>query len=595
LVIEHLRPTGKWQQLKGVAHGLRQPALTGELAITALPVEAPGAILAQLPQLLAEAPPDAAGETRATPEDRVAKLFAWAVCAVQRQHRIAVDDRLRVERMRAADGASAQFRLWLPSHSFRSSRVAVQWTLAAFNAAANGALGAERIERLREGAQQHLSPLAAAGLNRSLIVAAALRLDIPVAPFADLVIALGTGRHVRWMNSTITDRTPSLGVSIAKQKHQTARVLREAGLPGGVNQLVDSKEGAVEAAHSLGWPVVVKPADRDKGEGVAADLRDDESVAAAYEAARECSKSVLVEKWVAGHTHRLTVFEGSVVRVVRRVAGGVRGDGVHDVAALVQRLQSDAFHLEMARIHGSPLVQLDEEALGLLKQQGRAAAYVPAAGEHVRLRRRDNVSAGGTNEELDAADPLAVHPDNVRLALDAARLLRLDFAGVDLIIEDIARSWLDIGGLVCEVNAQPQIGTPRIYDMLLPAMMGPKCCIPAELFVCAAAGRESLVRELVDAGRFDVVADASGLRMNGMRVTGAFPDGFGSARAALLRPEAGSAACIVTPLDIVRHGLPLSRWDRIEIRDAGLADDERAALPHARAMAHADETYVTDS
>lgn len=77
---------------------------------------------------------------------------------------------------------------------------------------------------------------------------------------------------------------------------------------------------------------------------------------------------------------------------------------------------------------------------------------VPEQGRFVPLRSAANISLGGT--------PLSclsvAHPDNLELAIRAARLMRLDLAGIDLIIPDIARSWRETGGAICEVNAQPQ-------------------------------------------------------------------------------------------------------------------------------------------
>jgi cyanophycin synthetase len=54
---------------------------------------------------------------------------------------------------------------------------------------------------------------------------------------------------------------------------------------------------------------------------------------------------------------------------------------------------------------------------------------------------------------LDVSDE--VYPDNGLLALRAARIIGLDLAGVALISPDISCSWQEVGGAICEVNAQP--------------------------------------------------------------------------------------------------------------------------------------------
>ncbi|HVZ42474.1 MAG TPA: hypothetical protein VHA82_01590 [Ramlibacter sp.] len=586
MIIEHLCPAGEWRQLRGPAYGLQQSALIGELAVAPVaPAEGESVVQSVLRQarlVVSETPPRA-GDELLTGE-RLAHLFAWLAGAIQREWRIPVSERFHIERVEVPEGRQ-QFLVALPSPVARAGEVARRWAQGFVNHAMAGPLTPDHLKRVREWAERAFKPHADPRLNRFLIMSAAMRLEIPVQPLVSSVLLLGTGRHSRWMHSTITDRTPSIAVTFAKLKQDTARLLRMAGLPGGEHAMVPSRAAAIEAAARLGYPVVVKPADRDQGAGVAADLRDEAAVGEAYDEAMKHSERILVEKWVPGRTHRLTVFQGKVLRVTQRIAGGVIGDGVRDVSALVKAQQTGEFQQRIARHRGGPLLTLDDEALGMLRQDGRDAGYVPAAGEEVRLRRRDNVSAGGTNVELDPADANAVHPDNIELAIEAARVLRLDFAGVDLITTDISRSWLEVGGLVCEVNAQPQVGAPRFYDSLLPQLMGPETRIPVTLVVCAAAGRPECRKKLVAEARFDAVSDAGGIFASGRRVTGRFSDGFAAARALLMRSDTASGACVMTPEEIFRFGLPVDRFDRVIWADASSFDPaERERLAAVAAM-----------
>ncbi|MBY0238604.1 MAG: hypothetical protein K2X55_04750 [Burkholderiaceae bacterium] len=76
---------------------------------------------------------------------------------------------------------------------------------------------------------------------------------------------------------------------------------------------------------------------------------------------------------------------------------------------------------------------------------------MPETGRVVTLRRTANISTGGLAFDVSAD----VHPDNRLVAERAAALLGLDIAGIDFLCPDISRSWRDVGGAVCEVNAQP--------------------------------------------------------------------------------------------------------------------------------------------
>lgn len=576
-----------WHREPGLSFGLQQPALIGSVRLGPQAGRHSAALERLLARLLDEpAPPSQKGQA---PSERAAVLFAWAHGQVQRQSRIAVSERFHLHRARGRASDEPFWEFALPAPEPKAAQLALRWTQAVFGHAAAGLTQAQA-EALREQIHEQLRPFANPGLNAFSIVMAAHRAGIPLQKLTRDVVVLGTGNRSRWMESTLTDATSSIGCRIAKTKHATSRVLRAAGLPGGVNLVVRSAEEAVAAAAQLGYPVVVKPADQDQGLGVSADLRDAAAVAEAFAQAAPHSQLILVEKWAPGFTHRLTVFNGKVIRVTRRIAGGVVGDGVRDVAALVALQQQSPQQQRALRRLGKVLLSLDPEALGLLRQNGLEPGHVPAPGEYVRLRRRDNINAGGTNEAVAVAD---VHPDNLRLAVDAASLLRLDFAGVDLITQDAARSWLEAGGLICEVNSQPQMGAraePALYQQVLRELVGDDCRVPARLRVCASAEpaqrgalQEALAQEAGGVSAHD------GLWLAGRRVTAAFEDGFSAARALLRRTDVGSALCLMTLPELRRSGLPLDLWDEIELpAPDALEPQEKLLLPavQERVRAH---------
>jgi len=95
----------------------------------------------------------------------------------------------------------------------------------------------------------------------------------------------------------------------------------------------------------------------------------------------------------------------------------------------------------------------------------------------VFLRNNANLSTGGTAEDITDI----VHPDVVARASDAARIVGLDIAGIDIVADDIALPLEEQQGAVIEVNASPGLrmhlepteGTPQdvgaaIVDTLFP-------------------------------------------------------------------------------------------------------------------------------
>lgn len=540
---------------------------------------AKGVLAAQLPRWMTPVDSGAHSGDQVPAGVVTLALLSDLIQAVQLEAGIAVSKSLPVQ-LRALKGADAT--LYLPSQHYKATEIAINWASEVLNALLAGGLDFDLIAAL-DKAHHWLKPFAEQGVNNFFILQASYATGVPVFRPVQGLLVLGTGCRSRWLKSLISEVTPMLGMQFAQGKPVTAALLHAAGLPGGIHHLVTTREQAMAAAEALGYPVVVKPADADRGAGVAAGLTSAQSVALAYDAAVKVSLNVLVERWAPGDTHRLTVQDGQVIRVVRRIAGGVVGDGVHMISELVGLFQQTPQQQRFARRLGHQPLSLDDEAMALLGERGLTAQSRPEEGAYIKLRRRDNVNAGGTNEELAPGDPCVVHPDNVRLAIEAARVLRLDFSGIDLITTDIAQSWLEVGALICEVNACPQMGgtnDPGLYQEVLARMFPSGAEIPAELLVVPAQPLEQerikdrLLRECSGVP----VSLASGLWIDGRRSTPAFKHSFDAAQSLLQRREAHYAICCMTANDIHQFGLPLRKWDAVRVVADAVFTHEEAEL-----------------
>ncbi|MBU4397708.1 MAG: ATP-grasp domain-containing protein, partial [Planctomycetes bacterium] len=301
-----------------------------------------------------------------------------------------------------------------------------------------------QIERLRDLAQD-----VCLGPSTGAIVEAARARGIPFRRMnANSLVVFGHGRWQRRIQAAETDRTGAIAESIAQDKELTREFLRAAGVPTPCGRAVADAEDAWQAAREIGTPVVVKPRDGNQGRGVAANLNTRKQVTAAYEAAKQESDSVLVEKFAPGHDYRLLVVGERVVAAARREPAQVVGDGVHTINQLIERENADPRRGEH---HATMLskIKLDPVALAVLTEQGFTPETVPPAGAVVLIRRNANLSTGGT--AIDVTE--RVHPSVAARAIAAARSVGLDIAGIDLLAHDISRPLEEQGGMVVEVNA----------------------------------------------------------------------------------------------------------------------------------------------
>ncbi|HNP35313.1 MAG TPA: cyanophycin synthetase [Woeseiaceae bacterium] len=291
------------------------------------------------------------------------------------------------------------------------------------------------------------------------------------------LVQFGHGRYQQRIQATTTGNTSNIAVELAADKEETNSILRDLGLPVPMQRIVRSASQAVRAAERIGYPVVLKPLAGNHGRGVSINLKAPEEVELAFEKAQEHGRTVVVESFIEGFDHRLVVIDGKLVAAAKRVPGHVVGDGEHSIEQLVGIVNRDP---RRGVGHEKVLTRLefDHQAERLLEKLGYDRNTVPAQGEIVYLRSTANLSTGGT--AIDVTD--SVHPDNRQMAIRAIKAIGLDIGGVDFLTNDIAESYRDAGGGICEVNAGPGFrmhvapseGTARdvggaVIDMLFPA------------------------------------------------------------------------------------------------------------------------------
>jgi cyanophycin synthetase len=573
-----LHPRPKWSALLGYAYGLPQSCM---IAVAPFPADlAARKVNADFAQIIADVVETPQRDLPAAM--MTAHVLADAALRVQNWAGIPVATEYALRMLGQTKDGQDTVQMTLPFWRLEASKTAYAICADVWNRLAAGQSIADAAV-LRADWTAKLSGFVSTSVNEFVQVKATMALGINLRVLTNGILCLGTGARARLMQSTTSDRTPGFGLAMARNKQQTARLLQMAGLPAAVNKRVTSADEAVKAAQDFGGAVVVKPADQDRGDGVAADLHTAAQIRDAFIKARAFSENILVEKMIAGFTHRFTVVAGDVVSVRQRVPGGVTGNGRDSIADLVQAHQQTDRSRRWARRRGRSPVDLDTEALELLAEHTLTAQTVLADGQFQRLRRRDNLSAGGHNIELplDAAN---VHPDNIQIAIAAAQMLRLDIAGIDLISSDIAQSWRDVGAAICEVNGCPQFNSydkPEMFQKVVLRMTGPNPHVPAQLIICAdnPSERAAVVAKRTAKTPSATIATREGLWRGGQNVTGAFKDGFAAAVAAITRIDTAALICVMSPQDMCNTGSPIRVWNNIYMRQAGMTQKEQAMLP----------------
>ena len=265
------------------------------------------------------------------------------------------------------------------------------------------------------------------------------------------MIQLGYGRYQQRVQATLSSRTSILGVELACDKEGTKQILRDAGVPvprGTVISFLDELEEAIE--YVGGYPIVVKPLDGNHGRGITIDIDNWKDAEEAYDAAREVSRDVIIERYYRGRDHRVLVINGRVIAVAERVPAHVVGDGKSTIEALIEITNQDPRRGEG---HDNLLtrIEVDRTTWQLLDRMGYTLETVLPEGEMCYLRATANLSTGGI--AIDRTDD--IHPTNLWIAERIAKIIGLDIAGIDIVTTDISKPLRETDSVVVEVNAAP--------------------------------------------------------------------------------------------------------------------------------------------
>ncbi|MEM1113208.1 MAG: hypothetical protein AAGI11_14950 [Pseudomonadota bacterium] len=427
-----------------------------------------------------------------------------------------------------------------------------------------------------------------------LILQKAYELGIPFRHLGRGSTLLGWGAKARMVYASSTENDSGIGLRLSTSKLLTADILRSAGLPAGEHVIVRDVAQAEAAIEKLGWPVVVKPDDGDRGEGISLDIRDEAGLTKAFQLAQShsASKTVMVERVVSGICHRLFVLEGRLLFAIRREPTSLCGDGRSSVEELVaEAVRKERMRPPWKRMYIDPSDDMSQQSIAAA---GFGQDDIVADGAMLPLRPIESTAWGGTF--IDVMD--SIHPENQRIALEAARLFGLSVAGVDLITPDISRPWHENGAIFNEINASPSFGMHHISEPLvlgyLLSYLGGTGRIPVEVFVGGdaawLAAQQRWEGMLADGLAAMLTSARDTIEPWGARRYMAFNDLYRRVTA-LTRSRSVEAIVMVVQSDEFLHaGLPLEWIDRLEIVDqqlssflnpeAPLAADGFASLEH---------------
>jgi len=286
-------------------------------------------------------------------------------------------------------------------------------------------------------------------------------------PFLHLgrgIYQLGFGSKKHVFDRSYSELNSTFGTILAQGKFGTTNYIKSAGFPTPKNILVSDLKEAQQAAISIGFPVVVKPIDLDRGEGVSININTERELSTAFLHAMKLSraKKVLVEKMISGVCHRLFIANHNLLYAVKRLPYGVYGDGVQTISQLVQeKIRKEDVKAPWKR---EIAAELDHRALDTISKLGFKTTTIPDSGVFVPLRSIESTADGGVDVDVTTQ----VNRENLDAAIEISKLFGLSEVGIDFISDDVSVPWYKNGGAFNEVNVAPLLGGGEISRGYIP-------------------------------------------------------------------------------------------------------------------------------
>ncbi|SCG74278.1 GNAT-family acetyltransferase TIGR03103 [Micromonospora echinaurantiaca] len=293
-----------------------------------------------------------------------------------------------------------------------------------------------------------------------------IRVEVTDPAWGELRLTSG-GRTILTRES-LSELTSAVALSRCDDKRVTRRILAEAGLsvPRGRTATGDAGDTAFLAEVGR---VVVKPARGEQGNGITVGVASPEALATAVELAARFCPDVLIEQLCAGEDLRVIVIDHEVVAAAVRRPAAVTGDGVHDIAELIER-QS---RRRAAATGGESRIPVDDLTLDVLAEAGYGLHDVLPEGEVLVVRRTANLHTGGTIHDVTGE----LHPEIAEACVAASRALDIPVTGLDLLVGSPDRPehvFIEANERPGLANHEPQPTAERFVDLLFPGTRAPQ-------------------------------------------------------------------------------------------------------------------------
>ncbi len=238
-------------------------------------------------------------------------------------------------------------------------------------------------------------------------------------------------------------------------KGKLKKLLQKENLPHPKGHIFQNYLPALQyIKNTIGFPVVVKPKSGSLSKHTTCKIQTENQLQEAIKIVKMICKEFIVEEFIEGDVHRITMVNGNLVASCLREPPNVIGDGKHTIQELIEIKNQNPIRGAMNQRNFT----LHKIIIGvrtnlLLSAQNLNLDSVPQNNKKVYLHDKVVLACGA--DIHDTTD--LVHPENKILFKKVYELCDSPLIGIDFIIKDISKPHQEQKCAVIEVNSLPYI------------------------------------------------------------------------------------------------------------------------------------------
>lgn len=263
------------------------------------------------------------------------------------------------------------------------------------------------------------------------------------------VLQISNGTKSIFSLGATTSGTDYIAMKMAVNKPFIHDYYQEIGLPVPEQKRIRSASDLKDFMKRH-QKIVLKPSGSRAGKGVFGNVHTLKNAKEIIESLKKSFPEIIAEEQIDGKEYRALVCNGSIIAVAEYVPPTITGDGKASIHTLIKRLNKEKKSAENPYLKTIPI---KDSLVRALSQDGVSLKSILPKDHSLILYKAAPISNGGTIVDVTKL----IHPENARIAIQAAQAINLNISGVDIITRDIAKPMRATNGKIIEINGGPDL------------------------------------------------------------------------------------------------------------------------------------------